>query len=105
MPSNFLASALPKLTPTPLNPARPLASLSRVPPAQAQVELTDEKKRKNLDQTIEDARMLVLREFKLLPVVEDSHPTLAALKDPDLKERVRRKTKEILIDDELRRRR
>ncbi len=49
--------------------------------------------------------MLVLRELKLLPVVEDSHPTLAALKDPDLKERVRKKTKEILIDDELRRRR
>lgn len=49
--------------------------------------------------------MLVLREQKLLPVVEDSHPTLVALKDPDLKERVRKKTKEILIDDELRRRR
>jgi len=58
-----------------------------------------------LDETIFDARMLVLREVKLLPVVDDSHPTLVAFKDPDLKERVRKKTKEILIDDELRRRR
>lgn len=69
------------------------------------MELTDEKKRRALDETIFDARMLVLREFKLLPAVDDSHEVLVRLRDPDLRERVRLKTKEILIDDELRRRR
>lgn len=61
-------------------------------------------KRKALDETIGDARMLVLRELGLVRTLPDDDPNLVKL-DPDLKERVRRKTKEILIDDELRRRR
>lgn len=72
---------------------------------QATTELSDDKKRAALDQTIADARMLILREMKLLPTVPDDDERLVALKDPDLKERVRVKTKELLIEDELRRRR
>lgn len=49
--------------------------------------------------------MLILRDMKLLPTVPDDDDRLRALKDPDLKERVRLKTKELLIEDELRRRR
>lgn len=78
---------------------RPLTAL-----AQAETELLVPEKRKALDETIGDARMLVLRELGLVRTLPDDDPNLVKL-DPDLKERVRRKTKEILIDDELRRRR
>ncbi|ORY77586.1 hypothetical protein BCR35DRAFT_314304 [Leucosporidium creatinivorum] len=80
----------------------------------AAVELADPTRRSSLDQTIEDARMLVLREQlkpALPPSTPDDDPRLLALgkeKDGkemgDLKERVRRKTKEILIEEELRKR-
>lgn len=49
--------------------------------------------------------MLVLREMGLVRTTPDDDEKLVKLRDPDLKEQVRRKTKEILIDDELRRRR
>ena len=48
--------------------------------------------------------MLVLRELGLVRTLPDDDENLVKLR-PDLKERVRIKTKEILIDDELRRRR
>lgn len=41
----------------------------------------------------------------LPPTTPDDHEKLRKLRDPLLKERVRLKTREILIDDELRRRR
>ncbi|POY76252.1 hypothetical protein BMF94_0447 [Rhodotorula taiwanensis] len=74
---------------------------------QAQTELSDPEKRKPLDETLQDARMLVLREIGLPRETPDDHEKLnpPAMKDPDLKERVRRKAKEIMIDDELRKRR
>ncbi|GAA6059715.1 hypothetical protein JCM10212_000243 [Sporobolomyces blumeae] len=71
----------------------------------ASTELADPTKRAPLDETLQDARMLVLREVGLKPDVSDSHDKVVAMKDPDFKERVRRKAKEIMIDDELRRRR
>lgn len=49
--------------------------------------------------------MLLLREMSLLPTVSDDDPRLRALKDPPLRDRVKKKLKEMLIDDELRRRR
>jgi hypothetical protein len=69
--------------------------------------LSDCDKRKLLDETLQDARMLVLREVGLPRDTPDDHEKLnpPAMKDPDLKERVRRKAKEIMIDDELRKRR
>ncbi|KAK4700347.1 hypothetical protein P7C70_g5906, partial [Phenoliferia sp. Uapishka_3] len=48
--------------------------------------------------------MLVLRALSLVRTLPDDDPALINLQPP-LKERVRIKTKEILIDDELRRRR
>ncbi|GAA95346.1 uncharacterized protein L969DRAFT_15182 [Mixia osmundae IAM 14324] len=63
--------------------------------------------RASLDVTIKDARMLVLR--ALVPPLPretpDDHPVLRRLRDPPLNERISMKTKEILIDEELRRRR
>lgn len=63
-----------------------------------------------MDDTLRDARMLVLREVGLKPDQPNDHEKLRALAKQeggagDLKERVRKKAKEIMIDDELRRRR
>ncbi|GAA6023519.1 hypothetical protein JCM10207_005702 [Rhodosporidiobolus poonsookiae] len=79
----------------------------------AQTELSDSTKRKPLDETIYDARMLVLRSVGLPRDAPDDHEKLRPPQmgggegrgGESLKERVRKKTKEILIDDELRRRR
>ncbi|KAI5475563.1 hypothetical protein MNV49_001159 [Pseudohyphozyma bogoriensis] len=80
----------------------------------AETEILEPAKRKLLDETILDARMLVLRAYKLpSSTPNDSPELLTALRNDkesdgkslSLEERVRRKTKEILIDDELRRRR
>lgn len=49
--------------------------------------------------------MLTLRSLGLQAITPDDHEKVLAMKDPDFKESVRVKTKEILIDDELRRRR
>ena len=51
-----------------------------------------------------DSRMLVLRALNLKPDTEDSHRTLRNL-DPPLPQRIQSKVKELLIDEELRRRR
>ena len=82
--------------------------------------MLDPVKKKAIDQTIIDARMLVLRELGLARELPDDNEKLILLglgrgrvvaeRDEDvkkgtLKERVKKKTKEILIDDELRRRR
>ncbi|BGP50888.1 DnaJ sub C member 8 [Rhodotorula kratochvilovae] len=73
----------------------------------AAVELGDSAKRKMLDETLQDARMLVLREVGLPRDAPDDHELLRPpkMKDPGLRERVKRKAKEIIIDDELRKRR
>ena len=66
----------------------------------AQTQLLDEKERAKLDEAISDARMLVMRDLKLTKDSEE-------VKDPDdeFKAAWREKTKVVLIDDELRRRR
>jgi DnaJ family protein C protein 8 len=63
----------------------------------AQAELMDEKKRERLDEAIADARMLLIRERKWTV----DHPDL---KTPEFAADWREKTKEVLIDNELRRR-
>ncbi|KAM0791905.1 hypothetical protein ACM66B_004159 [Microbotryomycetes sp. NB124-2] len=68
-------------------------------------ELLDADKRKALDETLQDARMLVLRGEGLPRDTPDNHDEVKSLKNPDFKERVRQKAKEIIIDEELRRRR
>ncbi|KAK2608960.1 DnaJ sub C member 8 [Conoideocrella luteorostrata] len=64
----------------------------------AQLELTDEKHRERLDEAIADARMLLIRANKW---TVDS----PELKTDDFAKKWREKTKEVLIDNEHRRRR
>ncbi|KAH6659360.1 DnaJ domain-containing protein [Truncatella angustata] len=64
----------------------------------AQTELMDEKHRARLDESIADARMLLIRENKW---TVDS----PELKTPEFQVQWRRKTIEVLVDDEQRRRR
>ncbi|KJZ77902.1 hypothetical protein HIM_02539 [Hirsutella minnesotensis 3608] len=64
----------------------------------AQTELMDEKKRAILDEAIADARMLLLRENKWTVDSEE-------LKTPDFAKMWRLKAREVLIDNEHRRRR
>ncbi|MCJ1275743.1 hypothetical protein MMC21_003546 [Puttea exsequens] len=66
----------------------------------AQTELMDEKARTRLDECIADARMLLMRERKLTVDSEE-------VKNPDkeFREAWRRKTVEVLVDNEARRRR
>ncbi|KAI5812944.1 hypothetical protein BZA77DRAFT_322691 [Pyronema omphalodes] len=63
----------------------------------AQAELSDEKKRERLDEAIADARMLLIRERKWTVDTPD-------LKTPEFAVDWREKTKTVLIDNELRRR-
>lgn len=66
----------------------------------AQTTLLDEKERAKLDESIADARMLLMRERKLTIDSEE-------VKDPDdeFKKAWRKWTQKVLVDDELRRRR
>lgn len=66
----------------------------------AQTQLLDEKERAKLDESIADARMLLMRERKLTIDSEE-------VKDPDeeFKKAWRKMTQKVLVDDELRRRR
>ncbi|KAL1303726.1 hypothetical protein AAFC00_007072 [Neodothiora populina] len=78
------------------NPAAPDA-FDRL--KKAQLSLLDEKERARLDESISDARMLLMRERKLdkdSPEVKDP--------DDDFKAAWREWTKKVLVDDELRRR-
>ena len=67
----------------------------------AQTELTDEKARARLDEAIADARVLLMRERKL---TVDS-PEMKGDMPRELREAWRRKTVEVLVDNEHRRRR
>ena len=71
---------------------------------QAESELSDKEKRLDIDSTILFARTEVLKSHSIPSSTPDSDPRIAYLK-PSLKEQVRAKTKELLIDEELRRRR
>lgn len=56
---------------------------------------------RELDQTIKDARILVLRSLKVPDTAPDDHPKLVSL-SPSLGDRIRVKTKELMIEEELR---
>lgn len=72
---------------------------------QAESELSDAPKRADLDAVILEARILLLREFTppLPPSTLDSDPVLRAL-GKEWKVMMRAKSKELLIDEEVRRR-
>lgn len=71
---------------------------------QASTHLLDEERRKNLDETVMAARIVCLKELGL---PSSTSADDEKLKDvvPSFDERVRKGTKEIMIDDELRKRR
>lgn len=67
----------------------------------AQTELSDEKSRARLDESIADARMLLMREHKLTVDSPEMHPDNMS---EELRKAWRKKTVEVLIDNEHRRR-
>lgn len=78
-------------------------SLSQHP--QAESDLSDPKKREELDAIIKEARITLLRSLNLPTSTADSSPALAALKlNPPWQVQLRAKVKETLIEEEVRRR-
>ena len=73
------------------------------PREQAESELSDEKQREELDAIVKQARNLVLKNLNLPTTIKDDD---ARLKDvaPPFKQQLRAKSKELLIDEEVRRR-
>lgn len=65
--------------------------------------LLDEAKRKVLDETVMDARLVVLRSLNLPPTTPSDDPKLQVL-EPSFQQQIRTQTKELMIDDELRKR-
>ncbi|CAO1623125.1 unnamed protein product [Sympodiomycopsis kandeliae] len=71
----------------------------------ASTHLLDEEKRKILDETVMSARFLVLKEqFNLPPDTDPKTSSILQSCTPSFEERVRKQTKELMIDDELRKR-
>ncbi|KAF7374799.1 J domain-containing protein spf31 [Mycena sanguinolenta] len=69
----------------------------------AESELSDEAKRENIDAIIAQARSLILKSLSLPLTTPNTDPALRRL-DPSFKVRMRAQVKELLIDEELRRR-
>ncbi|KAJ6513138.1 DnaJ domain-containing protein [Mycena sanguinolenta] len=69
----------------------------------AESELSDEAKRENMDAIIAQARSLILKSLSLPLTTPNTDPALRRL-DPSFKVRMRAQVKELLIDEELRRR-
>lgn len=70
----------------------------------AESELSDKDKRLDIDSTILFARTEILKALSIPASAPDNDPRLFRL-EPSLKDQIRQKTKELLIDEELRRRR
>ncbi|ETW83209.1 hypothetical protein HETIRDRAFT_439694 [Heterobasidion irregulare TC 32-1] len=69
----------------------------------AESELSDTAKREELDATITQARSVLLKALSLPTNTPDDHPKLKGL-EPTFKVQLRIKSKELLIDEEVRRR-
>ncbi|KAF8813312.1 DnaJ-domain-containing protein [Phlegmacium glaucopus] len=69
----------------------------------AESELSDKDKREELDAVIHQARLLVLKALQLPTSTTESDPKLYGL-DPPFKVRLRAQSKQLLIDEEVRRR-
>ncbi|KAI0279711.1 DnaJ-domain-containing protein [Russula aff. rugulosa BPL654] len=70
----------------------------------AENELGDAAKREDLDAAINQARLVLLKGMSLPTSTPDSHPRLQGL-TPPFKTQLRQKSKELLIEEEVRRRR
>jgi DnaJ family protein C protein 8 len=71
--------------------------------AQAESELSDKDKRENIDAVIAQSRSLILKSLSLSLTTPSTDPALRRL-DPSFRVRMRTQTKELLIEEELRRR-
>ena len=72
-------------------------------PTQAESELSDTAKREALDATIAEARLQLLRSLGFSTSTQDDDPKLRALVPP-FKVQLRAKAKDLLIEEEVRRR-
>ncbi|KAG8800227.1 hypothetical protein FRC16_003365 [Serendipita sp. 398] len=69
----------------------------------AENDLSDKDKRENLDATIKQARIELLKSLNLPPSTKDDHAKITSL-SPPWSQQMREKTKALLIDEELRKR-
>jgi DnaJ family protein C protein 8 len=69
----------------------------------AESDLSDTNKREELDAVIKEARAQLLKSLLLLPNIPDDDPRIASL-DPPFKVQLRKMSKEMLIEEEVRRR-
>ncbi|KZT41223.1 DnaJ-domain-containing protein [Sistotremastrum suecicum HHB10207 ss-3] len=69
----------------------------------AEAELSDKDKREELDAVIKQCRILVLKSLSLPPTTPDDHEALQDIV-PSFKDRMKVKAKEMLIEEEVRRR-
>ena len=70
---------------------------------QAESDLSDKTKREELDAVITQARVALLRDLGLPNTARDDDPKLKGL-TPPWRQQLRAKSKELLIDEEVRRR-
>ena len=78
--------------------------LNPFPASKAESELGDTAKREELDAAINQARSTLLKGLSLPTSTPDDHPKLQGL-TPPFKTQLRQKSKDLLIEEELRRRR
>lgn len=67
---------------------------------QAESELSDEKRREEIDAVVLQARSLVLKSHNLSPSIDDDDPKVKELLPP-FKTQLRAKSKELLIEEEV----
>lgn len=66
--------------------------------------MSDKNKREELDAVINQARIAILKSLNLPTSTADNDPVLREIGEPSFKVRVRAKAKDMLIEEELRRR-
>lgn len=71
---------------------------------QAESELSEKNKREELDAIMNQARIEILKSYNLSSTLADNDPSLRDIVEPNFKVRVRARAKDILIEEEVRRR-
>lgn len=84
--------------------ARFLSWVSSKPATQAESELSDKNQREELDAVMNHARITVLKSLNLPTSTTDTDYKLREIGGPSFKVRVRAQAKEMLIEEEVRRR-
>lgn len=71
---------------------------------QAESELSDKNKREELDAIMNQARIEILKSYNLSTTLAHNDPSLRDIVEPSFRVRVRARAKDILIEEEVRRR-